>query len=419
MIDIAKIRVIGGAGGNGCVAFRRTRALPKGGPEGGDGGDGGGVYAVGDGSLNTLLHLRYQQLFRGGRGGHGGGKGKTGARGRDAIVPVPLGTLVWQVESNGERVAIADVLDETPLPLARGGAGGRGNLRFANAVNQIPLLAEAGDVGEEAQLLCELKLLADVGIIGMPNAGKSTLITTCSGAKPKVASYPFTTLSPVLGMVARRHEEFLLVEIPGLIEGAHKGVGLGHDFLRHVARTRLLWHLVDGVTGDVAEQWNLINQELGMFSHELVEKPQLLVVNKADVMTKDRRRALAESVAALGVPYYVVSGLTGEGMEPLIKHTMSLMKEMPKPVAASTNGPVVHRPKPKYTRPEVWLEDGSYVVDSPQAMRLLAMANMRDKRVVLQLWREFKRIGVASALERAGVQVGDTVRMGKIELEWA
>ena len=374
---------------------------------------------MGDGSLNTLLHLRYQQLFRGGRGGHGGGKGKTGARGRDAIVPVPLGTLVWRIESNGERTPIADVLDETQLPLARGGRGGRGNLRFANAVNQTPLLAEAGDGGEEAELLCELKLLADVGIIGKPNAGKSTLITTCSGAKPKVASYPFTTLTPVLGMVARRHDEFLLVEIPGLIEGAHKGIGLGHDFLRHVARTRLLWHLVDGVTGDVAEQWNMINQELGMFSHELLEKPQLLVVNKADAMTKERRREVEETLANLGVEFHLVSGMTGEGVEPLIKHTMSLIKEMPKPVAAETNGPVVHRPKPKYTRPEVWLENGIYMVDSPQAMRLLAMANMRDKRVVLQLWREFKRMGVASALERAGVQVGDTVRMGKIELEWA
>lgn len=419
MIDIAKIRVIGGGGGNGCVSFRRTRALPKGGPEGGDGGDGGGVYAVGDGSLNTLLHLRYQQLFRGGRGGHGGGKGKTGARGRDAIVPVPLGTLVWKLESDGDKMPIADVLDENRLLLARGGNGGRGNLRFTNAVNQVPLLAEAGDKGEEAALLCELKLLADVGIIGQPNAGKSTMISTCSAAKPKVASYPFTTLSPVLGMVTRRHDEFLLVEIPGLIEGAHRGVGLGHDFLRHVARTRLLWHLIDGVTGDVAEQWNMINQELGMFSHELLEKPQLLVVNKVDAMTKDRRRDVEGTLADLGIPFHLVSAVTGEGVEPLIKQTISLIKEMPKPISAQTNGPVVHRPKPKYTRPEVWLENGIYMVDSPQAMRLLAMANMRDKRVVLQLWREFKRIGVASALERAGVQVGDTVRMGKIELEWA
>lgn len=418
MIDIAKIRVIGGVGGNGCVSFCRTRAMPKGGPEGGDGGDGGGVYAVADGSLNTLLHLRYQQMFRGGRGGHGGGKGKTGARGKDAIVPVPLGTLVWRLESNGEKLPIADVLDETPLPLARGGKGGRGNLRFANSVNQVPLLAEAGDGGEDAELLCELKLLADVGIIGKPNAGKSTMISTCSAAKPRVASYPFTTLSPVLGMVARRHDEFLMVEIPGLIEGAHKGVGLGHDFLRHVARTRLLWHLVDGVTGDVGEQWHMINQELGMFSHELLEKPQLLVVNKVDVMTKDRRRDVEEALEDLGVPFHLVSGMTGEGVEPLIKETMSLIKEMPKPVSAETNGPVVLRPKPKYIRPEVWLENGVYMVDSPQAMRLLAMANMRDKRVVLQLWREFQRMGVASALERAGVQVGDTVRMGKIELEW-
>ena len=401
------------------MSFRRTRALPKGGPEGGDGGDGGSVYAVGDGSLNTLLHLRYQQQFKGGRGGHGGGKGKTGARGKDAIVAVPFGTLVWRIEPDGERVAIADVLDETAALLVSGGSGGRGNLRFANAVNQVPLLAEAGDTGEEAQLVCELKLLADVGIIGKPNAGKSTLISTCSGAKPRVASYPFTTLTPVLGMVARRHDEFLLVEIPGLIEGAHKGVGLGHDFLRHVARTRLLWHLVDGTTGDVAEQWNMINTELGMFSHELLEKPQLLVVNKVDMMTKSMRAEIESNLQDLGVPFHIVSGMTGEGLEPLIKHTMSLMKEMPKPVAVEATEPPVLKPAPKYARPEVWLENGDFVVDSPQAMRLLAMANMKDKRVVLQLWREFKRIGVASALQRAGVEVGDTVRIGKIEMEWA
>ena len=401
------------------MSFRRTRALPKGGPEGGDGGDGGSVYAVGDGSLNTLLHLRYQQQFKAGRGGHGGGKGKTGARGKDAIVPVPFGTLVWRLQPNGERVAIADVLDETAALLVSGGSGGRGNLRFANAVNQVPLLAEAGDTGEEAQLLCELKLLADVGIIGKPNAGKSTLISTCSGAKPRVASYPFTTLTPVLGMVARRHDEFLLVEIPGLIEGAHKGVGLGHDFLRHVARTRLLWHLVDGTTGDVAEQWNMINMELGMFSHELLEKPQLLVVNKADMMTKAMRIEIESNLQGLGVPFHIVSAMTGEGLEPLIKQTMSLMKEMPKPVAAEVPSLPVLRPAPKYARPEIWLEDGDFVVDSPQAMRLLAMANMKDKRVVLQLWREFKRIGVASALQKAGVEVGDTVRIGKIEMEWA
>ena len=335
------------------------------------------------------------------------------------IVPVPLGTLVWRMDADGGRTLVADVLDETPALLAQGGDGGRGNLRFANAVNQVPLLAEAGDSGEQAEMFCELKLLADVGIIGMPNAGKSTLISTCSGAKPKVASYPFTTLSPVLGMVTRRHGDFLLVEIPGLIEGAHKGIGLGHDFLRHVARTRLLWHLVDGVTGDVAQQWNMINTELGMYSYELLEKPQILVVNKADAMTQERRREVESSLSELGIPYYLISGINGQGVEPLIKHTMSLMGEMPKPTEAAGVGPTVHRPAPKYRRPEVRNENGEFVVESPQAMRLLAMANMKDKRVVLQLWREFKRIGVATALERAGVEVGDTVRIGKIEMEWA
>ena len=382
-------------------------------------GDGGGVYAVGDGSLNTLLHLRYQQLFRGGRGGHGGGKGKTGARGRVAEVRVPLGTLVWRVEPDGERVMIADVLDETSTMLARGGSGGRGNQRFANSVNQVPLIAEGGDKGEEAELLWRIE--AAGGRWNHWNAQRWQVYAHLHLFRRQASGGVLSLHDPKPGVGdgGTAAEEFLLVEIPGLIEGAHKGVGLGHDFLRHVARTRLLWHLVDGVTGDVAGQWNMINAELGMFSHELLEKPQLLVVNKTDMMTTDRRREVEESLADLGVPFYLVCARTGEGVEALIKHTLSLIKEMPKPAAAPASAPVVHRPAPKYRQTDVWQENGVYMVESPQAMRLLAMADMKDKRFYFSSGGEFKRIGVASALEKAGVEVGDTVRLGKIELEWS
>ena len=419
MIDTARIKIFGGRGGNGCISFRRTRAQPKGGPDGGDGGSGGGVYAVGDNSLNTLLHLRYQQQFKAGRGRHGGGKGKTGARGKDLLINVPLGTLIWNRHSDGTMIPVADILDETPVLLASGGRHGRGNSRFVSSVNQIPLLAEGGADGEVVELFFELKVLADVGIIGMPNAGKSTLLSNCSAAKPRVANYPFTTLTPVLGMVEHGQEAFLLVEIPGLIEGAHEGVGLGHEFLRHVSRTRLLWHLVDGTSDNVVDRLDMVNRELGLFSHELTNEPQVLVVNKVDMMSVDRRREVEETLKLLGLPFFFISAVTSEGVDHLVKETLRMVDALPQPVSstASEDTPTI-RPEPVHRRPRVWRDEDAYVVDSPRANRLLVMCNLKDKRVQLQLWREFKRMGLAAELEKAGVQTGDTVRMGKVEMEW-
>ena len=419
MIDTARIKVFGGRGGNGCISFKRTRAQPKGGPDGGDGGNGGSVYAVGDDSLNTLLHLRYQQLFKAGRGRHGGGKGKTGARGKDLIVNVPLGTLIWKPNRDGAMSPVADVLDDTPVLLARGGSAGRGNSRFVSSINQIPLLAEGGEDGELSELFFELKVLADVGIIGMPNAGKSTLLSTCSAAKPRVANYPFTTLTPVLGMVEQRQEGFLLVEIPGLIEGAHQGVGLGHEFLRHVSRTRLLWHLVDGMSDNVVDRLDMVNRELGLFNHELADKPQVLVVNKVDMMSADRRREVEDILNLLGVPFFFISAITGEGVEHLVEETLRMVDALPQPMSATASAttPTI-RPEPARHRPRVWRDEDAYVVDSPRANRLLVLANLKDRRVQVQLWRELKRMGLAAELEKAGVQTGDTVRMGKVEMEW-
>ncbi len=419
MIDTARIKVFGGRGGNGCISFKHTRAQPKGGPDGGDGGNGGSVYAVGDDSLNTLLHLRYQQLFKAGMGRHGGGKGKTGARGKDLIVNVPLGTLIWKPNRDGAMTPVADVLDDTPVLLARGGSAGRGNSRFVSSINQIPLLAEGGEDGELSELFFELKVLADVGIIGIPNAGKSTLLSTCSAAKPRVANYPFTTLTPVLGMVEQRQEGFLLVEIPGLIEGAHQGVGLGHEFLRHVSRTRLLWHLVDGMSDNVVDRLDMVNRELGLFNHELADKPQVLVVNKVDMMSADRRREVEDILKLLGVPFFFISAITGEGVEHLVEETLRMVDALPQPMSATASAttPTI-RPEPARHRPRVWRDEDAYVVDSPRANRLLVLANLKDRRVQVQLWRELKRMGLAAELEKAGVQTGDTVRMGKVEMEW-
>lgn len=420
MIDLVKIKIVAGTGGNGCVSFRRTRSIPKGGPDGGDGGNGGSVYVCGDASLNTLLHLRYQSIFKAGRGKHGGGNGKFGARGENLTIKVPIGTIIWKIAVDGESTPVADVLDDASILVSKGGKGGKGNSKFTSPVNQVPLLAEGGEPGEGTDLLLELKLLADVGIVGMPNAGKSTLLSVCSAAKPKVADYPFTTVDPVLGVVEYRRRDFLLVEIPGLIEGAHEGVGLGHEFLRHATRTRLLWHLVDGASDDVLDRVAKINEELERFSQELSDKAQVLVINKMDITeAQEKEVALKEELKGLKIPIFFISAVTRQGLDPLIAKTLEILETLPKlkpqieklPVATIT-------PRVKHRKPKVWREGETYVVDSPRANQLLALANLKDGRVRLQLWRELKRMGIATALEKEGVKPGDTVRLGKVEMEW-
>ncbi|MDP3062759.1 MAG: Obg family GTPase CgtA, partial [Chloroflexota bacterium] len=269
MIDQVSIKVKGGNGGNGCVSFRREKHAPMGGPDGGDGGDGGSVYLVGDASLNTLLGFKYKRLFKAMHGVHGQGDTKRGANSADVEVPVPLGTIVWSMDKSGERALIADIGLGDRVLVAQGGSGGRGNARFLSNRNKEPLLAEVGMDGEDVELELELKLLADVGIVGMPNVGKSTLLSVCSAAKPKIASYAFTTTEPVLGVAQVRGQAFVLVEIPGLIEGAHLGAGLGDQFLRHAERTRVLLHILDGTSQDPLSDFRLINEELRQFNAAL------------------------------------------------------------------------------------------------------------------------------------------------------
>ena len=417
MIDFLKITVAAGKGGNGCRSFRREKQRPKGGPDGGDGGNGGSVHIIGEPSLNTLLHLRYQSLSIADSGNHGGGNNRHGARGKDLIIKVPLGTIVRRVN---DEIILGDVLDETPLLICKGGKGGRGNSRFVTSVNQVPLLMEAGQPGEKAVLTLELKLLADVGIVGMPNAGKSTLLSACSGAKPKVADYAFTTVDPILGIVEYRHRDFLLVEVPGLIEGAHMGVGLGDQFLRHAERTRVLWHLVDGSETDLMDRVKKVNHELKMFNPNLAEKPQVLVVNKMDVLEAQANvAAQKEHIEKLGLPVYYVSAATKQGLESLIITTMEILKSIPKP-GPQAPGPVVTKPIPRGREERFQIKKNGeiFVVDSPRVIQLIALANMQDRRVRLQIWQQLERMGVADALEKAGIKMGDTVRLGKVEMEW-
>jgi GTP-binding protein len=320
-VDEARITVMGGDGGNGCVSFRREKFVPRGGPDGGDGGSGGSVVLVADPEINTLLPFRYRSIFRADRGRHGEGSERTGRSGEDLEVHVPVGTLVSDASSG---TVLADLAhSDSRVPIARGGRGGRGNARFASATNRAPTRHDPGGTGEQYVLRLELKLLADVGLVGFPNAGKSTFLSRVSAARPKIADYPFTTLAPSLG-VARVDDERTLVvaDIPGLIEGAHGGAGLGDRFLRHIERCRLILHLVDPTTEgrSFAQAVDAIDRELALYSPILAEKPQILVLTKNDALQNaDVAREAQREARQRGRPLHVVSAVTGEGVAALLR----------------------------------------------------------------------------------------------------
>ena len=320
-IDKAKIYVKGGDGGNGCVAFLREKFVPFGGPAGGDGGKGGDVILVADSHLQTLMDFKYKRHYKAERGQHGQGGNKKGKDGEDLIIKVPVGTVVKDAET-GE--ILADLVKEgQSVVVAKGGKGGRGNAAFKSATNQTPMIAEKGEKGEERWIELELKLLADVGIIGFPNAGKSTLISTLSKARPKIADYPFTTLTPVLGVLQLDVNDYIvLADIPGLIEGASEGLGLGHEFLRHIERTKFLIHLIDVSDfreRDPIEAFNIINKELEKYSPDLIKKPQIVVANKIDALTdKTLIEKLEKYFSEKGYPFVAVSLITRENIDKLI-----------------------------------------------------------------------------------------------------
>lgn len=327
-LDEATIEVRGGRGGNGCVAFRREKFVPRGGPSGGDGGHGGSVILVGDEGLNTLLPFQYEKLFVAERGRHGEGSGRTGRSGEDLEVRIPLGTVVYDAD-RGDLVG--EILRPGErLVVARGGRGGWGNQHFATPTNQAPRKAIPGEPGEERRLRLELKLLADVGVVGLPNAGKSTLIAAVSRARPRIADYPFTTVVPQLGVVAGSAVErpFVLADLPGLIRGAAQGAGLGHRFLRHVERCRLLVHLVDlsAFEGSAAEDLAVVESELGEYDPQLLERPRWIVGSKLDAARPERREELALAARQRELPYLELSGVTGQGVERLLRQLSRVLE---------------------------------------------------------------------------------------------
>lgn len=347
MIDRVEILAKAGNGGDGVVSFRREKFVPFGGPNGGDGGNGGSVCLVATHSLSTLSHLRHRRHYRAGKGAHGKGKNQHGKKGKDLILEVPLGTLVQRREDD-RWVTVADLtVQGQKVLVADGGRGGWGNTHFVSSTNQAPRMAQKGKLGEEYGILLDLKLLADVGIIGYPNVGKSTLLSVVSRATPKIADYPFTTTDPVLGVVELGYRSFVVAEIPGLIEGAHRGCGLGYDFLRHIERTKVLIHLLDGSAEHPVSHLHKTNEELTLFDPALGDKPQLVAVNKIDLPSvRVWLPELKTMLEELNMPVYFISAATGEGTYELMAKTAKMLEQSVPQAEPEEPEFKVFRPKP-------------------------------------------------------------------------
>lgn len=410
-VDHARIVVRGGRGGNGCLAFHREKYVPFGGPDGGNGGDGGDVYLKADPHKKSLLDLTYQPHFFAKEGEGGQGSNKAGKGGADLVVLVPMGTVI----RNGDKV-MADL--KTPgeiLLVAKGGRGGRGNAAFKTQRNTAPRISEKGEPGEEFTLDLELKLFADIGLIGCPNAGKSTLLSRLTSARPKIAAYPFTTLNPNLGVADWHGVRMVFADIPGLIEGAHSGKGLGHDFLRHIERTRILFHLVDvGGFEDLSpsQAVTMINDELRLYSPRLMKKPMVLVVNKMDLTDANAAlKTLKKKFKKTKI--FAISGVSGEGVDALLAYAA---KEMAKPAPPeekeTSDEPLRFVVELDY---EVKRESDHFVVKGTKVERLAAMTNFGQEEAFKRFQNILKKMGVEKALARNGAQKGDSVKIGPIE----
>ncbi|MEJ2757199.1 MAG: GTPase ObgE [Anaerolineales bacterium] len=417
-IDQVKIQVESGKGGDGAVHFRREKYVPRGGPDGGDGGRGGDIILVVSRHLNTLFPFQHKRIFKADNGKPGGGSNMTGKSAEDLRIDVPPGTIVYDDET--DRVIGDLVAEGQELIVCRGGRGGRGNARFANARNQTPRIAERGEPGEERTIRMELKLIADIGIVGVPNAGKSTFLSAVTNAQPKIASYPFTTLQPNLG-VANLDEDntLVLADIPGLIEGAHMGVGLGHDFLRHVQRTRVLIHLLDGTSEDPLADYAQINSELALFDEDLGKKPQVVALNKADLpFVRDLWPEFEQLFKEHGIKQpLMISAVSGENVRQLLYRAAQVLAESPEPP------PVAEMPVYRHeTDPNDFSigreDDGSYRVIGESIERAAAMTYWEYDQSVRRFARILETIGIDEALRNAGVSQGDTVHIGDYELVW-
>ena len=418
-IDTAKIYVKAGNGGNGAVTFHREKYVANGGPDGGDGGKGGNIVFVADRNLSTLADFRYKRKYRAADGASGSGSRCTGKSGEDTVIRLPLGTVVKQEETG--RI-IADLSDEEPVIIAKGGKGGWGNVHFKSSTRQIPRFSKAGAPGEEFNLVLELKLLADVGLLGYPNVGKSTFISVVSEAKPKIANYHFTTLTPVLGVVRVDEEKsFVLADIPGVIEGAGEGVGLGHEFLRHIERCRLIIHVVDvsGSEGrDAITDFETINSELKTFSEELSERPQIVLANKVDMATDEQRAEFKSYIEGLGLAYFEASAIIAEGTREVINYVATKLDELP-PLVKYEAEPAPEIEVDNTRKFEIRKLDADlYEVEAEWLIPVMNNTNPNDYESLQYFQRVLIKSGIIDGLRNAGVQEGDTVTIYDFEFDF-
>jgi len=421
MFDNIEILVMGGHGGDGAISFRREKYVPFGGPDGGDGGNGGNVIIVADAGISNLYVFRKKRLYAAQPGHNGQSWKKHGKRGADLMLRVPTGTLASDKARADDEEVIADLAEPgQQAVVARGGKGGLGNTHFASSTNQAPRLAQKGQVGEGKTVLLELSLIADVGIIGYPNVGKSTLLAAVSAARPKTASYPFTTLEPALGVVEVNHKSFILAEIPGLVDGAHLGRGLGHDFLRHVARTKILVHLIDGTSATPVADMIRINAELSLFDPLLAQKSQLVAVNKTDIpQVKARLAEITGAFGSVGTPVLFISAVSGEGVAGLISEAMKMLDQVAAEMKERQKAPQkVFRPRPRVAGVSAHKEGDTFIVVAPGLERIIDRVDMTSTEVRQQLRAQLVRLGGSRALEKAGIKPGDRVRCGSCEWEW-
>ena len=422
IVDIVEIRIKAGNGGNGAISFHREKYVAAGGPDGGDGGKGGDIVFVVDDNISNLIDFRYKRKYVAEKGQNGGAKNCSGRNAPDLVVKVPRGTVVKEIKSG--RI-LADLSTDEPAVIAHGGKGGRGNAHFATSTRQIPKFAKPGFRGDEYEVMLELKLIADVGLVGFPNVGKSTLISVVSAAKPKIANYHFTTLTPVLGVVKiEEGKSFVMADIPGLIEGASEGVGLGHEFLRHVERCRLIVHVIDvsGSEGrDPIEDFKAINHELENFSMELAEAPQIVAANKSDMATPEQVERLRNYVEDQGLLFYEISAATTKGTKELMYGVWERLSVLP-PVKQFEAQPLTQEElddkliSKKDFR--VTVEDGVYFVEADWLLDILRTANMDDYSSLQYFQNVLRTSGIIDKLEEMGIEEGDTVSIFDFEFEY-
>lgn len=419
-IDVAKIHIRAGKGGDGAVTFHREKYIAAGGPDGGDGGRGGSIYFVADDTLSTLSDFRYKRKYEARNGENGARKKCTGKSAPDLIIKVPKGTLIKDAETGR---LIADISDYEPKLIAKGGNGGWGNVHFATPTRQVPNFAKPGNPGQEMDVVLELKLLADVGLIGFPNVGKSTFISVVSEAKPKIADYHFTTLSPVLGVVRVGEEQnFVMADIPGLIEGASDGIGLGHEFLRHVERCRLLVHIVDvsGSEGrDPIEDFEKINYELIKYSEALAKRPQIVVANKCDMAEEEQKNKFRKYIEDKGLLYFEMSAPISYGTKEVVYAVYNELHKLPPIMIFEPDPkeePIIIDKKDKSVK--ITVHDGVYFVEAEWLLKVMGSVNFDDYESLRYFQRVLINTGVIESLENAGIKEGDTVSIYDLEFEF-